>query len=140
MRWSIACTPFALHALHIDSNGFNTIVRVETGGKLWVFATPKSGSFADFGQVDMYDEKYDMYSLESDKWDFHLLVLGPGDTLGGHFYCTPTLKDSVFGLYHHFASDLTVTNTEHDQASLETLTRILAMIHRDLVEERDDDL
>ncbi|KAG6848894.1 hypothetical protein H0H93_013120 [Arthromyces matolae] len=159
VRWWLAATPTTLHHWHIDASGMNTILRVETGGKLWVVGLPKSGRFEEYAQTRMYDRDYDLSSVNSDRWDLEMIVMGPGSTLimrpnlphavitpfpticrGGHFYSTPTLKDSVFGLYHHFAADLTITNTEHNKASYALMSRILVMLHRDIVEPQDPEL
>ncbi|KAG6820062.1 hypothetical protein H0H93_005902 [Arthromyces matolae] len=159
VRWWLAATPTSLHHWHIDASGMNTIVRVETGGKLWVVGVPKDGKFEDFAKTSMYASDYDLSGVNKDRWNSEMIVLGPGSSLimrpnlphavitplptickGGHFYSTPTLKDSVFGLYHHFAADLTVTNTEHTKASYALLSRILTLLHRDLLEPRDPEL
>ncbi|KAG6850002.1 hypothetical protein H0H93_002620 [Arthromyces matolae] len=148
MRWAIASSGNSRHYWHVDSNGLSTIVSVETGLKLWFIARPKADSPASFYDVEMFTAQFDLHKVNDAIWDIELVVLEPGSTLimrphvphavitpsaciaqGGHFYFTPTLFDSIVGIYHHYVASRYITNTDHDSASRHLLIRILMLYH-----------
>lgn len=81
MRWALASTGSAHHYWHIDSNGFGTFIKVETGIKLWLIARPKSQNFEEFATVDIFTSRYVLHESNYDIWDVELIVLEPGDVL-----------------------------------------------------------
>ncbi|KAG6905081.1 hypothetical protein DXG01_005226 [Tephrocybe rancida] len=154
VRWGIAGTKGAFHKFHVDTDGYMTFIQVETGYKLWFIVTPKPGrSFEDFADINLHLRLYDNHhKIDTEKYDIEVVVLTatsalamrpntlhavytPADAVcrGGHFYPISTIRDSVYGLYHTFVASGLVTNADHWQASQKMLTRILALIHRNLL-------
>ncbi|KAG5337958.1 hypothetical protein C0989_008561 [Termitomyces sp. Mn162] len=154
MRWGLASTGGTLHPYHIDTNGFGTFIRVDTGIKFWILATPKSqGKLEAFARTDLFvGSSYDPEKVNDKLWDLELMVLKPGMTLimrpntphvvitpepticrGGHFYCSSTIRDSIYGIYHLFVGSSLLTNADHRTASQMMLTRLLALFHRNLL-------
>ena len=48
---------------------------------------------------------------------------------GGHFYCSATIRNSIFGIYHTFCAATLLTNTEHTVDSCLLLRRMLVYTH-----------
>ncbi|KAG6883923.1 hypothetical protein C0993_002815 [Termitomyces sp. T159_Od127] len=140
MRWGLACTGSSHHYWHLDANGLATFVRVETGIKFWYIAIPKSGEFSEFGDFEIFENDFDLSSVNSDRWDIEIIVFGPGSTL----IMRPNLPHAVVSpeprLYYQFVGDKTLTNTSHEDASYSLLTRLLVLFVRDLTEPRPDEL
>lgn len=59
--------------------------------------------------------------------------------LGGHFYATSTLRETLYGTMHSFiAGDLT-TNIEHTKDAFMLLSRMVAFFHHHLVDSGTSD-
>lgn len=104
MRWGLASTGDTEHDWHLDSDGFGSFVKIDTGKKLWHIATPKvsvketvdSGlgqavkarqtgettqSMDAFANIDLFTGNFAIDRVNSDLWDIEMVVLSPGTTL-----------------------------------------------------------
>jgi len=57
---------------------------------------------------------------------------------GGHFYCMSTIRESTYGILHHFAASSFLTNTQHTADSRLLLRRIVVYIHYIFVRRQFD--
>jgi hypothetical protein len=67
--------------------------------------------------------------------------------LGGHFYATPTLRDTCYGIYHTFVAGSLVTNAQHTKHAFLLLMRLLAFFENHFMcstyssdDDMDDDI
>ncbi|KAG6848559.1 hypothetical protein H0H93_015943, partial [Arthromyces matolae] len=152
MRFSIAGTDSSSSYWHVDADGVGTWIYVECGFRLWYIGTPKSGNWNEFSDFsEMFGNNYDLSECNLERWDIHLVVLGPGSTIvmrpclphavmtvkssiarGGHFYNSSTLLATINGLYFGFLANGTLTNATHVAASHKVLSRLLALFHLEL--------
>ncbi|KAG6915522.1 hypothetical protein DXG01_011053 [Tephrocybe rancida] len=150
VRWGIAGTTGAYHKFHADTDGYMTLIQVETGFKLWFILTPKAGrSFKDFADINVFLDLHDRHRIDTERYDLEVVVLTstmwlamrpntlhavytPSDAIcrGGHFYPISTIRDSIYGIYHTFVASEFVTNADHWNVSQMMLTWLLALIHR----------
>lgn len=70
-------TQGAQHPPHVDSNGLATVVKIQEGYKLWVFARPRSGQPQSMHIPEDRDEGW-QWGLMEDA-DVFATILGPGD-------------------------------------------------------------
>ncbi|KAG6912872.1 hypothetical protein DXG01_011433, partial [Tephrocybe rancida] len=146
LRWGLASTGDTTHNYHLDANGFASFVCVDTGAKLWILATPKKGREAEaFASIHLFTGEYSPDRPNTELWDFEAILLLPSMMLvmrpntphfvititaciarGAHFYCTYTIRDSIFGFYHTLIAK-SVTNADHAHASRELLCRLLTL-------------
>jgi hypothetical protein len=57
---------------------------------------------------------------------------------GGHFYATPTLRDTCYGLIHTFTAGAWVTNASHTKEAFLCLSYIAAFFQRSFMEQSTD--
>ncbi|KAF9471123.1 hypothetical protein BDN70DRAFT_901588 [Pholiota conissans] len=137
-RWALISVSPCGHTYHVDSNGFGTYIEVVHGMKIWFTMRPKVISdenitnFSEFYKINQFlDSTFDLYDLGSE-CALEALPLIPGcrlylrphtghavftaeDTIvvGGHYYATSTMKDTLCGLILAFSASEYITNTEH---------------------------
>ncbi|THU77123.1 hypothetical protein K435DRAFT_612740, partial [Dendrothele bispora CBS 962.96] len=148
MRWGLCATADAVHDCHIDAEGFATACSVLSGEKYWLVALPPDMDFGGFASAATYLESYNEHMQNDQGWVIVALKLTPGTTLimrpntphlvvtlapsicfGSHFYCSSTLRDTCFGIYHCFVQRDFITNHTHPE-SRRLLFYILVSIHK----------
>jgi len=57
--------------------------------------------------------------------------------MGGHYFSTPTLRDTCYGMYHSFLVGRLLTNDEHNKHAFMFLARIVAFYKTSLMGSED---
>src|SRR5882757_2726548 len=79
MRWGLAATANAYHTFHLDCDGFATYVKVQTGAKWWIVASPKEGvSLAD---TALFTSDYHLDNTDMRKFNYEAILLETGTQL-----------------------------------------------------------
>ena len=84
MRWGLAGSANTFTFMHIDSDGYNTFVKVLCGKKLWAFY--RDGPSSSLSTIDVFtnpDFSLDEVLPQSD-YGIEAIVLNPGDLLYVH--------------------------------------------------------
>ncbi|KAJ3497411.1 hypothetical protein NMY22_g19698 [Coprinellus aureogranulatus] len=134
-RFVLVATKDATHGLHNDSDGFCTFVTTLEGLKLWATARPLDPTtppLSFFGDLTQFIREWSQVDPNREKYILEAVVLRPGDTLymrslvshavftlessiciGGHYYCSSTMSDSVASLVTSLLLEPRITNTQH---------------------------
>ncbi|KAF9473195.1 hypothetical protein BDN70DRAFT_937616 [Pholiota conissans] len=152
MRWALAGHENAITFLHIDCEGLSTDITVADGGKAWGFLRERHGNPLSSINFFLKDGFRLDQVLPSSDYDFELVVLRPRDKLfmmpcqphfvfglahsiciGGHYYLTNHMKETLQGLIHSFVLHKFLTNTSHPTRVL--LRRLILFYHMGLLED-----
>ncbi|KAG6868022.1 hypothetical protein C0993_008324 [Termitomyces sp. T159_Od127] len=160
MRWSLAATAWAHHKWHMDSDGFATFIKVDTGSKIWFIGTPKRELPPSLlsGGIERILGSFDLHGVNSDILDIEAVVLTPNDLFfmrpntlhavvtpvptvvhGGHFYATASIRATCYGIYDDFVAGLYITNISHSAASNLLLSRLLDFYFHELTTNTGDE-
>lgn len=77
LAWGTAATKHASSWLHVDDDGFGTVVTVKTGAKYWVVARPRNPSLRSTAGFGL---KWDPVVPDEDD-EMEAVVLRPGTVL-----------------------------------------------------------
>ena len=64
LSWGLAATKFATSRLHIDDQGFTTMIQILAGSKYWVVARPTTDLMRSTNLVDIWDSPNNNLDLE----------------------------------------------------------------------------
>ncbi|KAG6906717.1 hypothetical protein DXG01_012460 [Tephrocybe rancida] len=161
MRWALASSGWTQHRWHQDSNGFATVVTVQSGMKWWYIGSPRKGidPSQDSGGILCFLDGFDQDESNSSHLDVEVMVLTPSDWLflkpqtfhavitpiptvvnGGHFIASVTVCETCFGIYDDFIAGRFITNTEHHKASFTLLSHLLVLYHKSFLHPGPDDI
>ncbi|KAG6913938.1 hypothetical protein DXG01_003397 [Tephrocybe rancida] len=161
MRWALASSGWTQHRWHQDSNGFATVVTVQSGIKWWYIGSPRKGidPSRDSGGILRFLDGFDLDESNSSRLDVEVVVLTPTDWLflrpqtfhavitpvptvvdGGHFIASVTIRETCFGIYDDFIAGRFITNTEHHKASFTLLSRLLILYHKSFLHPGPEDI
>ncbi|KAJ8694450.1 hypothetical protein PTI98_009374 [Pleurotus ostreatus] len=148
LTWTIAATPSTWHHVHVDSNGFGTVVVATYGRKLWALIRRKDDPYSS-RPIDWAEDVigYNDAVLDSEDYEVSYVILEPGTALvmpGGCPHMVVTLEDSTVFSGSHFyhgrsirrhmfsliisAAMPSATNTEHDECTISIMGRVVEMI------------
>ncbi|PPQ75956.1 hypothetical protein CVT26_005784 [Gymnopilus dilepis] len=158
MRWHLVSTGNTVTWVHIDSDGLCSEIVVVCGKKVWYLGGPKAEHAYTLSDILIFLQNDFYVEVPISTLNWEAVVLTPGTRLlslmrpstphivltpepticqGGHFYSTPTLKDTIIGIVHSFVCNKLITNTIHDPARA-LLRRIAQFFHEGLVEGKFD--
>jgi hypothetical protein len=110
MRWGLAGSANTFTFMHIDSDGYNTFVKVLCGKKLWAFY--REGPSSSISKIDVFTNPDFCLDdvLPQSEYGIEAIVLNPGDLLYVHsisssdFYImlTPVLSRFMKASTPHF--------------------------------------
>ncbi|KIK53894.1 hypothetical protein GYMLUDRAFT_63462 [Collybiopsis luxurians FD-317 M1] len=141
MNWCLLAKVNVVHAAHTNQPGTCTWVAIEDGLKKWdVGFPPGSKAEAKAAMPSVYR-----------KWQWLSLLLTPGSmlimcpgivdsittlqdcmALGGHFFSMPTIKYSVYSIFHMFVGSYMVTNVPFNSKQ-QMLLQIVLLWHKSLI-------
>ncbi|KAJ3502883.1 hypothetical protein NLJ89_g8689 [Agrocybe chaxingu] len=83
VQWGLVATDGAFHGWHVDSDGFGTVVEVQTGRKWWVLARPRGDDpdFNDFARIRTFLGEIDTSAPNLDRWELEAVLLKSGSRL-----------------------------------------------------------
>ncbi|KAJ8694557.1 hypothetical protein PTI98_007221 [Pleurotus ostreatus] len=150
LTWTIAATPWTWHHLHVDTNGFGSIVVPKYGRKLWAVLRRKEDPFGS-RPIDWQTSPYmlDDAVLDSGKYEIDYAILEPGTALvmpggcphmvvtldestvfmGSHFYQGRSIRRHMFSLVLTEAIRLS-TNTEHRECVVTIIGNVIQMVSK----------
>lgn len=81
LYWGIAATKGASHGIHVDSNGFGTVVETMCGAKVWFVARSMDAIEIPFANWDMYTKPFNVQRPGHLKCWMEAMYLTPGTRL-----------------------------------------------------------
>jgi hypothetical protein len=79
MKWGLAAMAETHHLWHIDCDGLGTVIKNQTGFKWWIVGQPLPGH--DFSKLSQYLDKYNINTVNGDKWQLEEMLLTPGSMM-----------------------------------------------------------
>ncbi|KAF5361225.1 hypothetical protein D9757_013232 [Collybiopsis confluens] len=153
MNWGLLAKENAVHPPHADRPGSCTWVAIEDGMKKWDLAfPPKDTAQEETASPFAYGLEMAENRNYARAWRWTSILLEPGNELimapgvvhsvttlkdcvavGGHFFSMPTMKYTLYSIFHTFVGSRTITNVNVDSEQ-QMLLRILLFWYKDMVE------